>query len=64
MSTGDSEPRPQADSPAVASLRRAVAAAPGDAELRLLLAERLLADGRLGDAVVECGTALEPIRME
>jgi SpoVK/Ycf46/Vps4 family AAA+-type ATPase len=35
-----------------------VRAAPDDAELRVLLAERLLAEGRLGEAMVECGALL------
>ena len=58
VSRGDQEP----ESPAVASLRRAVRAAPDDAELRVLLAERLLAEGRLGEAVVECGAVLARTR--
>ena len=45
--------------PLIASLARAVEAAPDDVTLRLHLAELLLADGRHDDAVSHCAAALQ-----
>ena len=45
--------------PLIASLARAVEAAPDDVTLRLHLAELLLADGRQDDAVSHCAAALQ-----
>ncbi|GAB2461487.1 tetratricopeptide repeat protein [Jatrophihabitans fulvus] len=47
--------------PVIDALRRAVAAAPDDHDLRLHLAEQLIAAGRGGEAVVEAAAVLQQV---